>query len=128
MRRLGQGHGRRHADLTTEDARGVPLARRVLDESGVTRSEHVLRAVAQTDLELPGENDDELAAGGRMPVEELARRPLPERDLIRRKALQPVGLRLELDVLDVRLPVSACVEPERAHRVLPSTLSERRGC
>src|SRR5438876_1164598 len=94
MRRLGQGHGRRHADLITENARGVPLARRVLDESGVTRSEHVLRAVAQTDFELPGENDDELAAGGRMPVEEPARRPLPERDLIRRKALQPVGLRL----------------------------------
>src|SRR3989442_3796945 len=101
MRRLGQGHGRRHADLITENARGVPLARRVLDESGVTRSEHVLRAVAQTDFELPGENDDELAAGGPMPVEEPARRPLPESDLICRKGLQPVRLRLELGFLSV---------------------------
>src|SRR5436309_11915578 len=52
------------------------LAGRVLDESRVARAEHVLGPVAQTDLELPGENDDELAARRGVPVDELAHGPL----------------------------------------------------
>src|SRR4029453_6855718 len=79
-RRLRQRNGRRYADLAAEDARRVALARRVLDEPRVTRAEYMLRSVAEADLELSGQNDDELAAWRGMPVEELAGRPLPERD------------------------------------------------
>ena len=93
-RRLRQWDGRGHADLGAEDARRVPLARRVLDESGVARPEDVLGAVAEADLELPGKNDDELAARRRVPIEELAHRPLAERDLRRREPLQPVRRRV----------------------------------
>src|SRR6266436_8215014 len=117
-RRLRQWNGRRHADLVAENARRVSLARRVLDESRVARAEHVLRAVAKADLELSGENDHELAARGRMPVEELAGGPLAERDLARGEPLQPVRLRLELDPFDVRLLIRARVHPKCAHRAL----------
>src|SRR2546428_115427 len=119
-RRLRQRNGRRHADLVAENARRVSLARRVLDESRVARAEHVLRAVAKADLELSGENDHELAARGRMPVEELAGGPLPKRDLTRGEPLQPVGLGLEVDRLDVRLLVRARVQPECPHCALHS--------
>ena len=128
MSLLRERDRRRQAGLVAVDSRGVPLARRVLDESGVARPEDVLGAVAEADLELPGENDDELAARRRVPVEELAYRPLAERDLICRKPLQPVGLGLELDPLDVRLLVGTRVQPECAHRALPFFIgSPRRG-
>src|SRR5262247_322530 len=117
-RGLRQWNGRRHADLVAEHARGVPLARRVLDEPSITGTEHVLRAVAQADLELARENDHELTAGGRMPVQELAGRPFSERDLARGQTFQPVGLRLEIDLLDVRLLIGARVQPECPHHVL----------
>src|SRR5512145_1880081 len=117
-RRLRQRNGRRHADLVAENARRVTFARRVLDEPRVARAEDVLRAVAEADLELSGQNDDELAARRGMPVEELADRPLPKRDLAGRKPLEPVGLRLELDRLDVRLLVRARVQPVCPHHAL----------
>src|SRR5947209_7539944 len=88
--RLRQRDRRRHANLVAEDSRGVALARRVLDQPGVAGAEDVLGAVAQADLELAGEDDDELAAWGRMPVEVLAERPLAEQDLRRCEALRPL--------------------------------------
>src|SRR5438093_9723738 len=117
-RRLRQRDGRRHADLVADHARGVPLARRVLDEPRVTRPKHVLRSVAQADLELSGENDHELTPRRRVPVEELAGGPLAERDLARGEPLQPVRLRLELDLLDVRLLIHARVHTKCPHRTL----------
>src|SRR6266508_4108236 len=127
-RRLHSFPTRRSSDLVAENARRVALAGRVLNESRVARAEDVLGPVAQTDLELPGKNDDELAARRGVPVDELAHRPLAERDLIRRKPLQPVGLGLELDLLDVCLLVGARIQPECAHRALPFFLGPpRRG-
>src|SRR5262249_44274914 len=107
-----------HADLGAEHARGVPLARRVLDEPGITGTEHVLRAIAQADLELARENDRKLPAGGRVPVQELAGRPFSERDLARGETFQPVGLRLEIDLLDVGLLIGARGQPECPHHGL----------
>src|SRR5215510_2449239 len=118
-RRSGQRDGRRHTDLVADDARGVPLARRVLDEPRVARSKHVLGAVAQADLELSGENDHELTARRRVPVEKLPGGPLAERDLAGGEPLEPVGLRFELDPLDVRLLVGARVHSKCPHRILP---------
>src|SRR5437899_7406323 len=118
-RRLRQRNGRRHADLVAEDACGVSVAGRVLDEASVTRAEYVLRAVAQADLELPGEDDHELTARRGVPVEKLPGGPLAKRDLARGKPLQPIGLRLEVDRLDVRLLIRARVQPKCPHRILP---------
>src|SRR5712691_10910278 len=87
---LRQRDRRRHANLVAQDSRGVALARRVLDQPGV----------AGADLELAGEDDDELAAWGRMPVEVLAERPLAEQDLRRRQALRPLRRPAEVDRLD----------------------------
>src|SRR5439155_3941004 len=108
-----------HADLGAEDARSVSLARRLLDESGVARSEDVLGAVTEADLELTGQNDDALAPRRRVPVEELPDRPFAERDLSGREPLEPVRLRLEVDLLDVRLLVCSREQPERPHELLP---------
>src|SRR5213593_2927522 len=102
--KLRERDRRRHAGVSAEDPRGVPPARRVLDQPGVARAEEVLSAVAQADLELAGEDDDELAARGRVPVEVLA------------------------DRLDARLAVGARVEPKRSHRGLPSVAAESTGC
>src|SRR2546426_10264261 len=96
-----QRERRRHAGLVAEDSRGVALARRVLDQPGVAGAEDVLGAVAQADLELAVEDDDELAAWGWMPVEVLAERPLAERDLRRCEALRPLRRPAEVDRLDV---------------------------
>src|SRR2546426_584689 len=116
---LSQRDRRRHANLVAQDSRGVALARRVLDQPGVAGAEDVLGAVAQADLELAGEDDDELAAWGRMPVEVLAERPLAERDLRRRQALRPLRHAPEVDRLDARLPIGARVESKRSHRSPP---------
>src|SRR5205814_5039704 len=116
---LWERDGRGHVRLGAEDARGVSLARRVLDESGVARPEDVLGAVTEADLELPGQNDDELAPRRRVPVEELPDRPFAERDLSGREPLEPVRLRLEVDLLDVRLLVGAGVQTERPHESIP---------
>src|SRR5256712_4814016 len=116
---LRQRDRRRHAGLVAQDSRGVALARRVLDQPGVAGAEDVLGAVAQADLELAGEDDDELAAWGRMPVEVLAERPLAERDLRRRQALRPLRHAPEVDRLDARLPIGARVESKRSHRSPP---------
>src|SRR6185369_16328478 len=97
----------------------MPLARGVFDESRVARSKHVLRAVTQADLELSRKDDHELTPRRRMPVEELAGRPLAEGDLARGQPLQPVRFRLELDLLDVRLLIGARVHPKCSHRFLP---------
>src|SRR5207245_8201815 len=100
---------RRQAGSVTEDARSMPPARRVLDQPGVARAEDVLPAVAHTDLELAGENDDELAARGRVPVEVLADRPLAKPDLGRRQPFRPVGNLGQVVRLDLRLSVRARV-------------------
>src|SRR5712691_2648947 len=98
--KLRERDRRRHAGSVAEDARRMPPARRVLDQPGVARAEDVLSAVAQADLELAGEHDDELAARGRVPVEVLADRPLAETDLRRREPLRPVRCPAEVDRLD----------------------------
>jgi len=46
-----QGNRRGEHGIVAEDARGVALAGRVLDEAGVAGAEDVLGAVAQPDLE-----------------------------------------------------------------------------
>src|SRR2546421_13074647 len=119
--RLRERDRRRDAGSVAEDARGWPPARRVLDQPGVARAEDVLSAVAQADLELAGEDDDELSARGRVPVEVLADRPLAEADLRRRQPLRPLRCPAEVDRLDARLPVGPRVEPECSHRGLLGT-------
>src|SRR2546422_622404 len=121
---LRQRDRRRHANLATQDSRGVALARRVLDQPRVAGTEDVLPAVAQADLELAGEDDDELTPRGRMPVEVLADRPLAERDLRRRQTLRPLRRPGQVDRLDARLPVRARVESERLHEVPTQPVSE----
>src|SRR2546422_2230760 len=117
---LRQRDRRRHANLVSQDLGGVALARRSLDQPGVAGAEDVLGAVAQADLELAGEDDDELTAWGRMPVEVLAERPLAERDLRSRQALRPLRHAPEVDRLDARLPIGARVESKRLHGDLRS--------
>src|SRR5207247_4782374 len=79
-------------------------------------------AVTTADLELPRENDDELSARRRVPVEEPVLRPDAERDLRGRQTLEPVGLLLDVDRLEMRLPVRPGVEPPGLlHRALPSS-------
>src|SRR5215470_15857891 len=51
---------RRHDRFLADDARGVALTGGVLDEPGVARTEHVLGAVTQPDLQLAGQDNDEL--------------------------------------------------------------------
>src|SRR5207247_10891942 len=96
---LRQRDRRRHANLAAQDSRGVALARHVLDQPGVAGAEDVLGAVAQADLELAGEEDDELATWGWMPVEVLAERPLAARELRRRQAIRPLRRPAEADRL-----------------------------
>src|SRR5207244_6005705 len=98
---LRQRDRRRHANLVAQDSRGVALARRVLDQPGGAGAEDVLGAVAQADLELAGEDDDELAAWGRMPVDVLAERPLAERDMRSCEAIRALPRPAEVDRLDV---------------------------
>src|SRR3989449_11722376 len=85
--RLRERDRGRDAGSVAEDARGVPAARRVLDQPGVARAEAVLPAVAQADLELAGEHDDELAARRRAPVAGLADRPLAATELRSRRGV-----------------------------------------
>src|ERR1700693_5391121 len=97
----------------------MPLPRRVLEQARVARAEEMLGAVSQADLELAGEDDDELPLRRRMPVDETPDRVLPEGDLRRRQALAPIGRPGEWNRLDVRLAVSARVQSEQSHRCLP---------
>src|SRR5262245_22237949 len=62
-------------------ARGMTLPGGVLDQARVAGTEHVLRAVAEPDLELAGQDDHELSPRRRVPVEESSHRPHAERDL-----------------------------------------------
>src|SRR5690348_17245769 len=108
------------------DSRGVAAARRVLDQPRVTGAEDVLGPISQADLELAGENDDELAAGRRMPVEITADRILTKRDSGRRQTLSPFRGFRQINRLDVGFSIDARVEAERSHHVLPSECSEQR--
>src|SRR5712664_3429160 len=103
------------ARLAAVHAGGVALAGDVLDQAGVARTEQVLRAVAQPDLELAREDDHELAPGRGMPVDEVADRALAERDLGGREPLGPGRRAGEIDRFDVGLAVAAGVEPECLH-------------
>src|SRR3989442_14599114 len=96
--------------MSPEHTGRVPLARRVLDQSRVAGAEHVLPAVPQADLELPGEDDHELAARGRMPVEELSDRPDAERDLRGRQPLRPLPCSSQVDRLALRVPIGPRVK------------------
>src|SRR6185436_6363615 len=102
---LGERNRRGHHRHLADHARGVALARGVLDQPRVTGTEHVLGAVAQPDLELARQDDDELAARGWMPVEESAHRPHAEGDLRRRQPLEPVLFLHDVDRLDAPLPI-----------------------
>src|SRR5690349_2220931 len=72
--RNGGGH---HRDVA-HDLGGVTLAGGVLDQARVAGTEHVLGAVAEPDLELALQDDDELAARCRVPVERAADGPYVE--------------------------------------------------
>jgi hypothetical protein len=109
---------RRHAGLVAVHPRGVALARRVLDEAGVARTEDLLGAVAEADLELAGQDDDELPPRRRMPVDEAPDRILAEGDLRRGEPLDPVGMLAEIDRLEVRLPVTAGIKAKGTPRRL----------
>src|SRR5437867_772574 len=89
----------------------MALAGGVLDQARVAGTEYLRAAVTAADLELPRENDDELSARRRVPVEEAVLRPDAERDLRGRQTLEPVGLLLDVDRLEMRLPVRPGVEP-----------------
>src|SRR5262245_49797185 len=115
---LGQRDGRRHAGLIAVHTRRVTSTRRVFDEPRIARTEDGLRAVAQADLELTRQNDDELAARRRMPVEEPSDRILTECNLCRCEAFRPVRRLREVDLLDVGLSISSGVQPKRRHRDL----------
>src|SRR4026208_210527 len=97
------------------DAGGMSLAGGVLDQPRVAGAEEVLGAVAQPDLELAREDDHELPERRGMPVDEVADRALPKRNLGGREPLGPRRGSLEIDRLDVGLPVGAGVEPECLH-------------
>jgi hypothetical protein len=116
---VAQRDGRRHARHGALDPRGVALARDVLDQPRVARAEDVRGAVAEADLELAGEDDDELAPRRGVPVDEVAHRALAERDLGGVEALGPLGRARDVDGLDVRVAVGTGIEAERSHRVLP---------
>src|ERR687887_2016675 len=122
---LGERDGGRHDGNVADDARGVALTGRVLDQPRVPGAEHVLGAVAEADLELALQDDDELPARRRVPVERPADRPDVEGDLRRGQALEPVGLLVDVDPVDAPLPVGAGVEPERSHGILPRPRSCR---
>src|SRR4026208_2033188 len=94
------------------DAGGMARAGGVLDQPRVAGAEEVLGAIAQPDLELAREDDHELPARRGMPVDEVADRALPKRNLGGREPLGPRRGSLEIDRLDVGLPVGAGVEPE----------------
>src|SRR6185369_4672645 len=117
---LGERNRRGHHGLLADHARGVALTGGVLDQARIAGTEHVLGAVAQPDLELAGQDDDELAARRRVPVEEPTHRPHAERDLRRRQSLQPVVLLLDVDLVDPPLSIRPRVQPERSHVLLPS--------
>src|SRR5438093_3704856 len=108
---LRQRNGRGQARLAAEHARGMALAGRVLHQPRVTGPEDLLAAVAAADLELTGEDDDELPPRRRVPVEEPVLGPDTERDLRRLQSLEPVSLLLDVDRLDVRLAIGARVQP-----------------
>src|SRR6185295_1598981 len=67
------------------------------------------------DLELARQDDDELPSRRRMPVDEVADRALPERDLGGREPLGPGRRAREIDRFDVGLAVGAGVKPECLH-------------
>src|SRR5438128_7771720 len=115
MLRLCQRDRRGHAALVAEDARGVTLARGVLDQARVAGAEDMLGPVAQPDLELAGEDDHELSARRRVPVDVATDRPVAERDLGRGQAGRPLLGLGQIDRLDVRLPVGPRVESVRSH-------------
>src|SRR5437867_3930998 len=76
----GQRDRRGHAGLIAVHPGGVSAAARILDEARVAGAEDVLGPVAQPDLELARQDDDELAAWSRMPVQRPADGVLAERD------------------------------------------------
>src|SRR5205085_2104822 len=63
-----QADGGGDAGLVAEGDCGVTFARGVLDEAGVAGAEDLPSAVFEADLEAAGEDDDELALGGGVPV------------------------------------------------------------
>src|SRR5262245_37846006 len=113
---LREGNRRGQTRLIAVHAGGVTAARRVLDQSRVAGPEDVLRAIPEPDLELTGEDDHELTARRRVPVDEAADRVLAVRDLRGRQALAPLGSLGELDRVDVRLAVSPRVQSKESHR------------
>src|SRR5262249_15440887 len=102
--RLREWDRGRHDGLPADHARGVSLPGGVVDEAGVAGTEDVLGAIAQADLEPARQDDDELTARRRMPVEESPDRPYAERDLRGRPPVEPVRLLGDVDRLDPPLP------------------------
>src|SRR5262245_37408682 len=83
-------NGRGQTRLIAVHARGVAPPRRVLDQPRVARAEDPLRAIAEPDLELARQDDDELPPGRRVPVDESPNRILTKRDLSGGEAFAPV--------------------------------------
>ena len=83
-------------------------------QSTVSADQEVL-IVAQTNLELAGQDDHELPPRGGVPVLKVSRRALPERNLRGGQTLGPVGALGEGNRLDVGLAVGAGVEAEQGH-------------
>src|SRR5262245_3315773 len=94
----------------------MTLAGRVLHQARIARAKHVLGAIAETDLELAGQDGHELAARRGMSVEKPSDGPLTERDLRRCEALRPLGSLREVDRLDARLSPGIGEQAERSHR------------
>src|SRR5262249_4079224 len=116
--RSGERNRSSHAGLIAVDARRMPPAGGVLDEPRITGPKDVLRAIAEADLELAGDDDDELPPRRRVPGEEAPDGVLPERALCGRQTFSPLRGLGQIDRLDVGFAVGARVEPECCHRNL----------
>ena len=84
---------------------------------GRHRGRRVLGAVAEADLQLAGQDDDKLAARGRVPVGEAAGRGFAEADGGRCLGALPIRRLVQFDSLNVGLAVIARVKSEGSHRV-----------
>src|SRR5689334_19433503 len=103
--------------LVADDARDVPLARKVLGEHDVAGLEEP-DAVAALDLPPAGERHDVLTARRGMPVDYVADRRAAEDDARRVLNLRRRDARARkarLDLLEMRLVVGAGVESHDLH-------------
>ena len=104
------------------DRRGMPASGEVIGQRHVTGPEDPLGSVAQTDLDLPFQGDDILAARGRVPVEEIPRLVAAEMDVLgvlnRRPLCRGYLLVGEVNLFKMGLAVVSGADADYLHRGL----------